>query len=199
MKNLILSALTILFTTLVITAIPTDAEAKIYEDTLRLHILANSNTEEDQALKLEIRDLLLSKYGADLKSSRNTSDAIYAAESMVSDMEKDVNAWLIERGYSYSVKVTLTDEWYDTREYEDYALPSGIYTSLRVIIGKGEGKNWWCVMYPPMCLDLACESAPADNGLIDYTQEEITLIKGGEYKVKFKVLEILSNAFAKNG
>lgn len=199
MKELLKSTLIFLFTVLLISAVPTDAEAKIYDDTLRLHILANSDSEEDQALKIEIRDLLLKNYGDRLKSSECTSDAIKKAQSLIADMERDTKRWICEMGYDYSIKITLTEEWYDTREYESYTLPRGIYTSLRVIIGEGEGKNWWCVMYPPICLELAMESAPRDNATINYSKEEINLINDKKYNVKFKILELLSDAFSKNG
>ena len=199
MKNLLYSTLTVLLATLLISAIPTDAEAKIYDDTLRLHILANSDSEEDQELKLTIRDRLLSKYGDKLKACGDVGSAILGAKSMIPSMEEDAKAWILEQGYDYSVKITLTEEWYDTREYEDFTLPKGVYTSLRVIIGNGDGKNWWCVMYPPMCLELASEDAPTDDGVINYSDEELKLINGGKYAVKFKILELLSGAFTKNG
>ena len=198
MKELMKSTLILLFSALLISIVPTDAEAKIYDDTLRLHILANSDSEEDQALKIEIRNLLLKNYSDRLKSSKSTDDAIKNAESLIPDMERDVKQWIKEMGYDYTVKITLTEEWYDTREYESYTLPRGIYVSLRVIIGEGEGKNWWCVMYPPMCLELALESAPKDNATINYSKEEINLINDKKYNVKFKILELLSDAFSKN-
>ena len=199
MKNLLSSTLILLFSTLFIAILPTDAEAKIYDDTLRLHILANSDSAEDQNLKIEIRDLLLEKYSKELGGFENVKEAILESSKILSDMKDNVSAWLIERGYGYSVEVMLNEEWYDTRKYEDYTLPAGIYNSLRVIIGSGEGKNWWCVMYPPLCLELACENAPQDTGIINYSKEEIRLINGGEFTVKFKILELLSDAFAKNG
>lgn len=198
MKELMKSAMILLFTALLISVVPTDAEAKIYDDTLRLHILANSDSEEDQALKIEIRNLLLKNYGDKLKSSESTYDAIKNAQSLILDMERDTERWIKGLGYDYSVKITLTEEWYDTREYESYTLPRGIYASLQVIIGEGEGKNWWCVMYPPMCLELALESAPKDNATINYSKEEINLINDKKYNVKFKILELLSDAFSKN-
>ena len=199
MKNLLSSTLILLFATFFVAIVPTDAEAGIYEDTLRLHILANSDSEEDQNLKIEIRDLLLGKYADILKSYSSINEAIEESKSLLSEMENDVSEWLRARGYDYTSKITITEEWYDTRNYESYTLPCGIYNSLRVIIGEGEGKNWWCVMYPPLCLELACENAPEDVGIINYTKEELRLINGGEFNVKFKILEILSDAFAKNG
>ena len=117
--------------------------------------------------------------------------------TILSDIEKDSMEWISELGYNYSVKATLTEEWYDTREYEDFTLPSGYYYSLRVIIGKGEGKNWWCVMYPPLCTDIATERSPSDDGIIGYSAGEVKLIKNSGYNLKFKSLEIISKLFSK--
>jgi len=177
---------------------PTEAEAMIYEDTLRLHILAPSDSKEDQALKLEIRDRVLCEYGERLSECEDIASAEETAKRLLSDIERDVSAWIKEEGYSYGATVTLTEEWYDTREYDGFTLPKGIYTSLRIIIGEGEGKNWWCIMYPPLCLDVATEKAPADDALLDYTGEETRLIKSGKYNIKFKLLEIFSDAFSRN-
>ena len=199
MKNLVKNALTVLVATLMLSALPTDAEAEIYNDTIRLHILANSDSTDDQNLKLEIRDKLLLEYGSFLTAGDSIDEAKCLVEEIIPKMERDCATWISEMGYSYDVKISLDEEWYDTREYEDFALPCGIYTSLKVIIGGGEGKNWWCVMYPPLCMELATENAPVDDGVIDYSKEEIKLIKGGKYNVKFKILEGLSKAFAKNG
>ena len=195
MKKLILPIFAVLFATLVMAALPTEAEAAIYEDTIRLHILAASDKEEDQRLKLEIRDELLKKYGSELKSSQNIDAAKEKIESLLPEIESFVNEEIRERGFSYEASATLSFEWYDTREYENFTLPKGEYASLRIIIDEGAGKNWWCVMFPPLCLDIATENAPSDDGIIDYTKEEISLIKNEKYNVKFKILELLSDAF----
>jgi len=197
MKNLKTSALALLIATLIAAVLPTDAEAKIYEDTLRLHILAASNREEDQALKYEIRDELLKKYGEIFAKSNSHNETKELANELLPEIESSVNEWIDERGFDYSATVTLTEEWYDTRVYESFTMPAGTYTSLRVIIGGGDGKNWWCVMYPPLCTELATESAPKDDALIDYSKEELFLIKSGKYNIKFKTLEIISSTFRK--
>lgn len=199
MKNIIGCAMALLTATLLIISLPTDAEAKIYEDTLRLHILANSDSEYDQSIKLKIRDRVLDKYSSLLSQSKNIDDATTAITDRLDDIKQDVTAWLYELGYDYDVNVSISEEWYDTRVYEDFALPSGRYASLQIILGEGEGKNWWCVMYPPLCMDMATEISRPQNGIQDYTNEEITLIQGGQYQVKFKILEIFSAAFTKNG
>lgn len=199
MNDLIKNTIAILIITMLIAILPTEAEGEIYEDTLRLHIIANSDSLEDQALKLEIRDFVLTEYGQRLKGYRSMEEATAEVERLLSDIETAASEKLSKMGYHYTVEALLGQEWYDTREYDDFTLPSGYYTSLRIIIGSGEGKNWWCVMYPPLCLELATEEAPTDDGIIDYTKEEVALIKSGKYNVKFKILEELSRVFAKNG
>lgn len=198
MNDVIKWALTMLIVTMVIGVLPTDAEGEIYDDTLRLHILANSDTSEDQALKLEIRDGILRKYGALLKMGNSIAEAKESVELLLPEIESDAKLWISELGYNYDVNATLSVEWYETREYENFTLPAGYYSSLRVIIGEGAGQNWWCVMYPPLCMEMASESAPPDDGVIDYSKEEIELITAGKYQVKFKILEELSRTFAKS-
>ena len=198
MNDVIKWALTMLIVTMVIGVLPTDAEGEIYDDTLRLHILANSDTSEDQALKLEIRDRILRKYGALLKIGNSIAEAKESVELLLPEIESDAKLWISELGYDYDVNATLSVEWYETREYESFTLPAGYYSSLRIIIGEGAGQNWWCVMYPPLCMEMASESAPPDDGVIDYSKEEIELITAGKYQVKFKILEELSRTFAKS-
>ena len=195
MKKLILPIFAILLSTLLMATLPTEAEAAIYTDTIRLHILAASDSEEDQRLKLELRDELLASYGVKLKSSKDIEAAREQITNMLPEIEAFLEKEVAERGYDYDVTATLSEEWYDTREYESFTLPKGKYTSLRIIIDKGEGKNWWCVMFPPICLDIATEKAPTDDGVVDYTKEEINLISNEKYTVKFKILELLSGAF----
>jgi len=197
-KGFLFAAYMLLASTLMIAALPTEAEAQIYEDTVRLHILANSDSKEDQALKLKIRDRLLEKYGTLLSSQSSAEGAAKEIQEQLPEIENDVSGWIREYGYSYSVRVTLTNEWYETREYESFRLPKGIYKSLKIIIGDGGGKNWWCVMYPPLCTAIASEKALPDE-INDYSSEEILLISNRKYTVKFKILEILTEAFTKNG
>lgn len=198
MNEIIKWAITLLIVTMVIGVMPTDAEGEIYDDTLRLHILANSDQSEDQKLKLEIRDRILLKYGKMLKGGESITEAKESVEQLLPEIEEDARVWIGELGYNYDVKASLSVEWYETREYQDFTLPAGYYSSLRIIIGEGKGQNWWCVMYPPLCMEMASESAPRDDGVIDYSKEEIRLITSGKYQVKFKILEELSRAFEKN-
>lgn len=198
MKNTVFYAAVLLFATLMIAALPTDAEGEIYSDTIRLHILAESDSEDDQKIKLALRDRLLSEYGSELSGEESTYSAEEKILGLLPEIEEFSARELRLLGASGEVKVTLTTEWYDTREYEDFTLPCGYYRSLRVIIGKGEGKNWWCVMYPPLCLDIATEDAPSDDA-VGYTDGEIKLISDRGYNVKFKILETISRSFRKFG
>ena len=191
-KDFFTTLMIIALSLFIIAAVPNDSDAAIYEDTLRLHILANSDSDEDQSLKLLIRDKVLGKYGEILKTGESVEGAISLSESLVGDIKADVDLWIAEEGYNYTADVKITEEWYDTREYEDFSLPCGYYQSMQITLGDAEGKNWWCVMYPPLCLDLATEDAPADDGIIDYTKEELTLIESKGYSIKFRLIEVVS-------
>ncbi len=184
-----------LISVMLIAAIPTEAEAAIYEDTVRLHILANSDSAEDQELKIKLRDKILEKYGAELKTADGASEAKERLSDLLPEIEEFAGAAVHDLGYDYTVSAELTEEWYDTRDYKDFTLPAGRYTSLKIEIGKARGQNWWCVMFPPLCLDIASEDAPPDDGFIDYTKEELVLIQTEKYNVKFKILELLSDVF----
>ena len=195
--DLLLNTLLIISCVLVIASIPTEKDAAIYKDTLRLHILANSDTDKDQALKIEIRDRILQKYGKDLRDADSMDEAEVKTRELTSQIQSDVNEWIHEAGEDYECEVTVGVEWYDTRKYEDFTLPKGYYTSVKVMLGEAEGKNWWCVMYPPLCLDIACEDAEADDAILGYTKEEYSLITDTGYNIKFKLLEVFSEAFSK--
>lgn len=182
----------VLTLTLIIAVIPTESEAEIYSDTVRLHILARSDTDEDQRVKLVIRDKLLSEYGERLGDYKNALEASAALEKLLPEIESYVNLWLSDLGCDYTCEVSLSKEWYGTRDYGDFTLPSGEYTSLRVMLGDAEGQNWWCVMFPPLCLDAA-----SDGGSEKYTDSEEKLISGGGYKIKFKLLELASSTVKK--
>ena len=192
----IFNTLMLLCITLVVALMPTEKEGAIYEDTVRLHILANSDGESDQTLKLEIRDRILEKYSVELRSCATKEAAVEKLSALSEQIECDAAAWISELGEEYGCEVELGREWYDTREYEDFTLPAGYYMSLRVMLGEAEGKNWWCVMYPPLCLDVATTEEPRDDAVLGYTEEERELISDKKYNVKFKILELLSESLA---
>lgn len=183
MKKILLPTLMMLFASIMILILPTEAEAKIYDDTIRLHILAESDSEDDQKLKLSLRDAILGEFGSELSGYESVIDARERLSEKTREIENFSREFILRAGYDYTVRAELVEEWYDTRKYEDFTLPKGYYASLKIIIGKGEGKNWWCVMYPPLCLDFSKSDG--------YSEAENNLVVG-KYAVKFKLLELLS-------
>ncbi|MBQ8207801.1 MAG: stage II sporulation protein R [Clostridia bacterium] len=186
--------------TLIIGLLPIHGEKEIYDSVVRLHVLANSNSEEDQALKLKVRDDILVLTEALLSECTSRSEAIEVIESNLELYRETAMQTLAENGSEYEAKVTLGEEYYPTRQYESAAFPSGDYVSLQIKIGKAEGKNWWCVLFPPICLSAASgkedtlEDAFIAAGLTPEQYRIITETKenenGGKYEIRFKILEI---------
>ena len=126
----------------------------------------------------------------------NKSSLYEAADELIgftAAVKEDVDGWLLAAGFDYTSTVTVTEEWFDTREYDGLTLPAGSYRALKITLGEGRGRNWWCVMYPPMCLGIATDTGKV---LPEYSDAEYRLIKSGKYSVKFKLLEIISDCFA---
>jgi len=178
--------------------VPIQGEAEIYSETLRLHVLANSDTPEDQALKLKVRDAVLNEMQriAENEDCYGFSDAKKLAEDNIDVFRKCSLKVIEESGYDYPVSVTLGQEHFPTREYEGVRLPAGEYTALRICIGNAEGRNWWCVLYPTLCLDAAePKKELAEAG---FTQTQIRLLTDNEsprYVLRFKLLEWLGELF----
>lgn len=160
----------------------------IRQSVLRLHVIASSDSSEDQQLKLKVRDALLRK-GGDIFSQ---NDSLIMAQEKVQnslDMLKETaESTVKEMGYTYPVEVKLTESYFPTRQYENITLPAGTYNAVKVIIGEGEGKNWWCVMFPPLCLPAASEN---EAKLSDVLGEKGMDIVTGEkkYEVRFWIVE----------
>lgn len=193
MKHTARLIICLLLCTLVIAALPVSGEEEIYHDVIRLHIIAASDSERDQSLKLLVRDAVLEKYGSALTSCPTRDDARAALEPLLPAVETLARETLIQAGCDAPVAVTLGEETYPTRDYETFSLPAGKYLSLRILIGDAAGHNWWCVLYPPLCLDTALEESPqlsdAEYGLLRENNQ-------GKYSVKFKVLELLEELFS---
>lgn len=175
------------------------SQSALADRVVRLHVIANSDTAEDQALKLLVRDRILAAAGDCLSgvTDRQTAESILSARlSLLADAGAQAVA---EAGYEYPVSVSLSDHWFPTREYEDFALPAGTYRALRVVIGDGEGQNWWCVVFPPLCLGSVCESVEDTAAMAGLTGEEISLITAEDsgYVIKFKLLEWWNSLFHK--
>ena len=163
----------------------------ISDRVLRLHVLANSDSQEDQALKLKVRDKVLECSAYMLDDAQDLNQAEALTEQNLQDIQKAAQEEVYRQGYDYPVKVELTNMHFNTRVYETVTLPAGEYDALRVSIGEAQGHNWWCVMFPPMCLPAAEESKELQD-VLDPAQMEI--VEGGsQYEVKFKTIEVLED------
>lgn len=165
----------------------------VRENVLRLHVLANSDSAEDQALKLKVRDALLNVSDNVFENCTSEKEAVASAKEALELFAQTAEQVIVENGYNYSVKVEVADTWFETRDYEDFSLPAGTYEALKVTIGEGKGKNWWCVMFPSICLPAASgESKDFSSVLEDDTAEIVEQPK--RYKARFKVVEIFEKA-----
>lgn len=164
---------------------------RLYDDTLRLHIRAASDTEEDQALKLLVRDRLVTVTAELTDGAENAEEAAALLQGHLSTLQAEAREVLVENACLDPVSVQICPQYFNTRRYEtsvgEVTLPAGEYEALVVTIGKGQGHNWWCVLYPSLCLP-AAEGETAD-ALAHYTDEEQELVTGG-YEIKFWLAEI---------
>ena len=161
---------------------------EIPDSVLRLHIPANSDSEYDQALKLEVRDLVLEKYGAALSSCGSREEAEASVRKLLPEIQKTCCEVLAQQGADYGAKAELTEMYFTTRQYDTVTLPAGNYHTLRITLGSGEGHNWWCIMFPALCLPMASEKLPQDELPEDFVTE-------GRVEVRFAVYEFFKGLF----
>lgn len=162
--------------------------SEVRDNVVRLHILANSDSEADQSVKLLVRDALLESGVKIFSGAASVEDAADILENerelIVSVAENELR----ENGFDYDVSVSIEREYFSTRVYENFTMPAGEYLALKVIIGSGNGKNWWCVMFPPLCLPAAGEKTDIDAIL---GSDGAKLIQSNQkYEMRFKVIEI---------
>jgi stage II sporulation protein R len=168
------------------------AQSALADKVIRLHVIAHSDSDEDQALKLQVRDAVLEEASALLEPelTREETEAVLADH--LEDLAAAGAAVVAEAGASYPVSASLERTWFPTKEYDGFALPAGTYQALRVVIGDGDGRNWWCVVFPPLCLSSVSEVAETAMAA-GLDGDEVKLITGesGGYVVKFKCMELL--------
>ena len=168
--------------------------AALADKVIRLHVIAHSDSPEDQALKLQVRDRVLEEAGTLFAAGASLEEARAALEEALPTLAAAGAETVGEAGYAYPVTASLEDGvWFPTKEYEDFALPAGNYTALRVTIGEGEGQNWWCVAFPPLCLGAASETVEeaAQAGYFTPGQKGLITEENEGYVLKFKSLELL--------
>ena len=179
-----------------------------YKDKLiRFHVIANSDSEEDQNLKLKVRDAIINYLQPKLLESESIEESELIIKKEYDELEKISKNIILENGYNYDVKVGIDYSKFPTKQYSNVVLPAGEYKALRIIIGEGKGKNWWCVMYPSLCIygsenetDSTAQEELKNNKLREVlTEEEYELISQKTSKqvdrvqIKFKIVEIIQD------
>ena len=165
-----------------------------------MHVIANSDSTEDQALKLKVRDNLLNFMNDLAKDCSSKEEVIVLAKEHKEDFEKIASKTITENGFSYPVSVDICVSDFPTKTYGDISLPAGCYDALKVKIGDANGKNWWCVMFPPLCfVDVSSGVVPDDSkqemkeNLSDEEYELISKTDDGKINFKFKLIEFFQN------
>lgn len=195
-KKLTGSVLIVMAALLFAGLMPVHGEDEIYDAVIRLHVLANSDTAEDQALKLEVRDAVLEVTAPLLEGCTDRAEAAALLESSMGDIQTAAEQVIADAGRTDAVTILLNEEDYPERNYDSFCFPAGSYLSLRVCIGEAAGQNWWCCLFPPLCLGAA--SVPADEaeesflevGLTPEQYKIITETDNPGYKIRFKLLEL---------
>ena len=203
-KKLLICTFLILAVALIAGLFPIHGEEKIYDTVVRLHVLANSDSEEDQALKLKVRDRVVELVTPAVEGCRSQTEAIAAIGGIMDELETAARDVVASEGYDYDVSILMGEEYYPTKNYETCAFPEGEYVSLRVCIGDAEGENWWCCLFPPLCLSAATDDSDGDNedafvsaGLTGEQYKIITESDQPKYRVRFKILETIQGFFKK--
>ena len=170
------------------------AQAALADRVIRLHVLANSDSAEDQALKLQVRDRILAEAETYLTPGITRDETEELLRAHLYDLAAAGAEVVGEAGYSYPVTASLVhDYWFPPKTYTDFALPAGAYTALRIEIGAGGGQNWWCVVFPPLCLGSVSETTQETALEAGLTENQVSLMTGEDegYVVKFKAVELL--------
>lgn len=172
----------------------------IQNSVFRLHIIANSNSEEDQNLKYKIRDALIEYMNSISSDASCKNEAIKIAKENKSEFYNIAKKIVIDNGFNYKVNIEIGNFSFPTKTYGDISLPSGFYDALKVEIGEATGQNWWCVMFPSLCfVDVSNGYVPEESKKdlqINMKEEEYNLISSDslEFKLKFKLVELFENA-----
>ena len=199
-NSLILLFLLFLYVSISAISYATTVSSDIENSVFRLHVLANSDSEEDQNLKYIVRDKLIEYMNTICIDVTNKEEAIEIANSHKEDFLNIAKQTIIDNGYDYDVTVEIGNYDFPTKEYGDISLPSGYYDALRVKIGNAEGQNWWCVMFPPLCfVNVTSGIVPEESKELlkeDLTEDEYSIItqdESSDIQFKISILEWLKN------
>lgn len=168
-------------------------EAALANSVIRLHVLANSDSKEDQALKLKVRDRIIAEMEHMFDSSGDIDAARETVEQNIEAIREIAADEIQKNGYNYDVSVDLGMSEFPTKEYGSIVLPAGSYEALKINIGNAKGKNWWCVLFPPLCfVEETCVQGDTElvSGLSDSTKEFVKKDKSGSTELRFKAYEL---------
>ena len=186
---------------LLVGLLPVQGETEIYNKVVRLHVLANSDSEEDQTVKLAVRDAILDITVPLLQDCKTQEEAVARLAENEATLCEVAESVLRQEGFAYdAVNITLGIESYPTRSYDQLCFPAGEYISMRVELGAGEGQNWWCCLFPPLCLGAATVSdEDAEDACISvgFTPSQYKIITESDkpvYRARFKILELLGRS-----
>lgn len=177
--------------------LPVHGESEIYDAVVRLHVVANSDSEHDQQIKLCVRDAVLALASERLATCEHREEAEQLLRGMTDELTEVARAALARQGAPTDVRVELGREEYPTRSYESFCFPAGEYVSLRVLIGEAAGENFWCVLFPPLCMSAASvsrERAEEEFIAVGLTRDQYAIItetQSTRYRLRFKFLEVV--------
>ncbi len=198
MKNFIALIICTILVLLLLFGYSTGVNSNLSQNIVRLHVIANSDAADDQSLKLKVRDKILECAKADFTEK---SDVV----SQLDTYKKIAQEVIRENGYAYSVDVEYGNFHFPTKHYDNISLPKGYYDAVRIKIGKAEGKNWWCVMFPPLCfVDGTTDAAYAEKKLAKMIDKEsYDIITSGKsdsfpFEIKFKIVELCGSLGKRN-
>ncbi len=189
MKLFIKSACIALVLTVIYSVIPFQAScAEIPNEVFRLHIVANSDSDCDQELKLKVRDRVLEYTSALFENAKSKEEAESLISKNLQSIADVAYDEILKNGFTYNVNAQIARMYFTTRYYENYTLPSGTYDALRITIGQGKGHNWWCVIYPSICISSSQSQDSKAKEVFD--EEQYNIVKNEHYEYKFKVVEL---------
>ena len=196
----ILTFLLFIYTTICAFSYAENVSQDLSNSVFRLHVIANSDSEEDQNLKYKVRDKLIEYMNSLIPECSNKNEVITKAQEHIEEFKQVAINTIISEGYNYNVDVEIGNFEFPTKHYGDISFPAGYYDALKVKIGKAEGKNWWCVMFPPLCfVDISTGIVPDESKKEmqnNMNEEEFALIsdnKSADIQFKFKILELFGS------
>lgn len=198
-RFILVSALLILYVCISAVSYTHAVTTDIADSVFRLHVIANSDSAEDQNLKYIVRDKVIEYMSSISQNASSKEDVIEIAKANLDNIQAIASQTIRENGYTYSVNVEVGNFSFPSKRYGNITLPPGYYDALRIKIGEAEGQNWWCVMFPPLCfVDVTSGVVPDESKEImkqNLSKEEFDLISknSNEVKVKFKIVEVLQN------